>query len=355
MKKFSFILYISLASLNLIAQSYTNAESAEYDPVNNQWLVSNGNRIIADDGDGNLSFFGTGPGNLGIEVLGNTVFVSVGTGIVGYDLTTTEQVMNLTIPGVNFLNGLTNDNVSTLYSTSFTTDEIYAIDVSDLDNPTSTLLASNTGNSPNGILFDQVGNRLLYGTFTNPARIMQVDLSTNTVSEILTSNLAQFDGFEDDDQGNFYVSSFNPPQITRYNSDFSVVETVSTPALNSPADIGLNMQTNILAIPMFSDVIFVNLETLSITDTSEEQLQFGLSSNPINDRTFAQFNLSQPEDITLNLYDIHGRLISTLLEGQQEMGTHKVLFTGLSLSAGTYFLNIETRTGYKKSLKLIKG
>lgn len=48
------------------AQSYQNAESVEYDPVNNQWLIpsdylaSNSSKIIADDGADNLSLFENG-------------------------------------------------------------------------------------------------------------------------------------------------------------------------------------------------------------------------------------------------------------------------------------------------------
>ena len=54
--KFIFLFNVSL----LMSQNYQSAESVEYDSVNSQWLVANGSRIIADDGAGNLSFFGTG-------------------------------------------------------------------------------------------------------------------------------------------------------------------------------------------------------------------------------------------------------------------------------------------------------
>ena len=55
--KLTFALFMLMVPFFLKGQTYENAESAEYDPVNNQWLVSNGTNIIADDGEGNLSFF----------------------------------------------------------------------------------------------------------------------------------------------------------------------------------------------------------------------------------------------------------------------------------------------------------
>ncbi len=353
MKKITTTLLFLMSVQFAIAQVYTNAESVEYDPVNDQWLVSNGSRMITDDGEGNLSFFGTGPANLGLEVLGNTAFVSVQNGIKGYDLTTEAEVMSLNIPGATFLNGMTNDGNNMLYTTEFNSNRIFSVDVSDLNNPTYTEIVSNTEQTPNGIIFDQVNNRLIYATWTNPALIKAVDLDTFTVSDITTTNVAQVDGIDDDSEGNYYISSWNPDRITKYNNNFTSFETVVTPTIDSPADIGYNQNNDILAIPTFSDVIFVDLSSLSVTDFSSESFGFGISSNPINDATYVEFTMETPERLSLNLYDIQGKLIDTLLTENAASGTYKVVLAGLQLQTGVYLLELQVEGKGAKTIKLI--
>jgi len=352
MKTQIFTLILALCSQLIFAQTYTNAESVEFDPINNQWLVSNGSRIIADDGNGNLTFFGTGPGNLGLEVLGNTAFVSVQNGIKGYDLTTEAEVMSLTVPGATFLNGLTNDGTSTLYTTEFNSNKIFAIDVSDLNNPIATEIVADTEQTPNGIIYDGANNRLIFTTWTTPARIKAVDLGSNVVSDITTTNVGLVDGIDDDSDGNYYISSWSPDRITKYTNDFSSFETVVTPALDSPADVGYNQASNILAIPVFDDVIFIDLNVLSISDVSSEKYNFGVSSNPIETDTYVQFNLDTTEEVSLTLFDLQGKSIKSLFN-EQANGTYKIVLAGLHLEAGLYLLEFKTASGFKKTTKLI--
>jgi len=56
------------------AQTYQSAESVEYDPSQNRFLISNGNNILVRASDGTLSFFGNGNSSHGLEVLGDNVF-----------------------------------------------------------------------------------------------------------------------------------------------------------------------------------------------------------------------------------------------------------------------------------------
>ena len=89
-----------------------------------------------------------------MEVLGDHLFVIDGSTIRGFELGTENEVMTLNISSAGFLNGMTNDGVSTLYATDFSGKKIYKIDVSDLSNPSSEVIVSNTISTPNGIIFD---------------------------------------------------------------------------------------------------------------------------------------------------------------------------------------------------------
>lgn len=341
--KLTFALFMLMVSFFLKGQTYENAESAEYDPVNNQWLVSNGTNIIVDDGEGNLSFFGTASANTGIEVLNGVLYAVDGMDIVGYDLATTNELMRLTISGAPFLNGLTNDGNTTLYVTDFTDRVIYAVDISDISNPVYTEFVSDTINAPNGIVFDEANDRLIYVCWGTNAAIRAVDIATQTVSLILSTGITNLDGIDDDAEGNYYVSSWNPAQITKYSNDFSSSEVVPTPALNFPADIGYNQATDIIAIPMFTDVLFYDNSTLGV-DTHKHG-GFSIVPNPLalsNDLTI-QLDASIMEK--LEVYDITGKKITTLLEGTTTTKRISFSLRDYQLGSGFYVLKLSTEEG----------
>ena len=337
----------------LMSQNYQSAESVEYDPVNNQWLIANGSRIIADDGEGNLSYFGTGNASHGMEVLGNTLFAVASNAIKGYDLTSEEEVMNLQIPGVSFLNGLSNDGLNTLYVSDFSAGKIYSIDVSDLLNPTFIEIVSDTGGTPNGVLFDENNNRLLFVTWGSNAKVKAVDLSNNMVSTIITTSLSNIDGIDDDSDGNYYISSWSPARITKYNNDFSVSEIVETPSLNNPADIGYSKSTDVLGIPMGSSVIFVDLAVLSVSDKDTNPFDYLISSNPINELSYFQFSLNDVETVTIKIYSSMGKLIKTVLNEEKSAGTYQISLSELKLSSGVYYSKLSTKRGVTIVKKLV--
>ncbi len=327
-------------------QTYQNAESVEYDPVNNRWLVSNGNNIIADDGYGNLSFFSSGSAGFGMEVLGNTIF-GIDDGVIrGFDLNTESELGSLSIPGTSFLNGMTNDGVDKLYVTDFAADKIYRIDVSDVTNMTYEEIVSNTGSTPNGIIYDGINNRLIFVNWGANAPIKAVDLNDNSVSTIIPTTLGNIDGIDEDSDGNYYISSWSPAQISKFDPDFAEpLEVISTPFIDRPADIGYSLQNDTLGIPIGDDVVFVGLApedttTTSLSDLELNKLNFKIFPNPLSHQSFIQFELEQSEIIQLEVLDQNGKVVQTMLSGNQLAGIHKVLFAGHNLAHGLYYCRL---------------
>lgn len=62
--------------------------------------------------------------------------------------------------------------------------------------------------------------------------------------------------------------------------------------------------------------------------------------NPFNPATTIRFELQQSERITIEIFDILGRKITTLLDDMQGPGTHEVQFNGALLSSGIYFYRL---------------
>ena len=65
--------------------------------------------------------------------------------------------------------------------------------------------------------------------------------------------------------------------------------------------------------------------------------------NPIIDHTYIHFNLAKKEKISLNITDINGKIIETLINGKvTNAGQNKILFKPQNLPPGTYFCNLLT-------------
>jgi hypothetical protein len=69
----------------------------------------------------------------------------------------------------------------------------------------------------------------------------------------------------------------------------------------------------------------------------------GAVPNPSHGGTTLEYSLPRAGAVSLRLYSVSGRLVSTIDQGAKEAGSHSVSFAGRSLAAGTYFavLNAE--------------
>jgi hypothetical protein len=74
--------------------------------------------------------------------------------------------------------------------------------------------------------------------------------------------------------------------------------------------------------------------------------------NPFNPTTTITYSLPQSGMVTLNVYDITGRFITTLVDGVKGVGTHSVQFEGSSLSSGMYVYTLET-DGYRQTRQMM--
>ena len=153
----SFLVFYSLSYGQL-----NGPESIDYDPVNNRYLIANSanGKIMQRSVNGTISQFvaNISPNPYGIEVVGNTVYACCSGKVLGFDLTTGLQVFSVNL-GATFLNGITHDNSGNLFVTDFSAKKIYRIKIA---TQTFNLFAQNLTNSPNGIIFDEPSNSLVF-------------------------------------------------------------------------------------------------------------------------------------------------------------------------------------------------
>ena len=74
--------------------------------------------------------------------------------------------------------------------------------------------------------------------------------------------------------------------------------------------------------------------------------------NPFNPATTIQYYLPTTEWVTLKIYDLYGRQVTSLINNKQNAGNHQVQFDGALLSSGVYVLRVNAG-GYSGSRKIV--
>tara|TARA_B100000674_G_scaffold320023_1_gene266570 strand:- start:115 stop:981 length:867 start_codon:yes stop_codon:yes gene_type:complete len=84
---------------------------------------------------------------------------------------------------------------------------------------------------------------------------------------------------------------------------------------------------------------------IGVLDTSEELLpsSFGLTKNypnPFNPNTTIEYNLIESGLVSLDIYDINGKLIDNIVNSYQMSGKHSIIWQPNNISSGMYYINL---------------
>lgn len=74
--------------------------------------------------------------------------------------------------------------------------------------------------------------------------------------------------------------------------------------------------------------------------------------NPFNPSTLIKFSLGKTGFTTLKLYDVLGKEVATLVNGELESGPHEVTFDASNFPSGTYFYTL-TSGSYSETRKMM--
>ncbi len=93
---------------------------------------------------------------------------------------------------------------------------------------------------------------------------------------------------------------------------------------------------------------------MSITDNLIP-ITYNLSNpypNPFNPTTSISLSIPQSDMVSLNIYDITGKLVTTLINEQLNIGYHSIDWDGTNQSSGMYFVKMESGE-YVETQKLL--
>jgi hypothetical protein len=107
-----------------------------------------------------------------------------------------------------------------------------------------------------------------------------------------------------------------------------------------------------------------NAQLSDISDWTQEEIptEIGLQAypNPFNPTTTVQLALPSASAVTVQVYDVTGRLVSELFSGEKQAGVHEFGFNASKLSSGTYFVRLQYQSAngspqfVSKAITLIK-
>ena len=147
-------------------------------------------------------------------------------------------------------------------------------------------------------------------------------------------------------------------------------QTANLPSIQFTTYIATNATNNVYGETKYPGAIyaatygkglFMNYDNISeehpepVSLNTVEQLastNVDLYPNPAQNRTTLSYTLSSSSNVTLNIYDINGRLISTLNKGNQGAGVHTQEISLNSLDKGVYMIQVLTNQT-SKAVKLI--
>lgn len=80
---------------------------------------------------------------------------------------------------------------------------------------------------------------------------------------------------------------------------------------------------------------------------THRRLGFALTPNPSDQVVELRFELSKPADVSLRIYDVQGRLVTTLADARMPRGIHDFSWTGktqqgATAASGVYFARLES-------------
>jgi hypothetical protein len=200
-------------------------------------------------------------------IVGTRLFVTDVTSVLGYNLSNGASVMNLAITGSSFLNDIESNGSNYLYVSDMNTHKIFRIDITSISSPTYTTFVSSGITSPNGLLYDAANSRLLLVSYRSNSPVEAVDISSGSVSTIITTSLSNLDGITRDDTGNIYFSSWGTNAVYKCNSTFTTGPNVFQSGYSGPADIYYNTASKVLVVPNMNTSTISYISFLNVVVT----------------------------------------------------------------------------------------
>lgn len=342
---------ITLFAHTQFAQTINNPESVEIDPADGSYFISNqgSTDILKLTTNGTLTLFApTAQATAGLELVGDTLYACMGGTLLGYNRVTGVQIINTNLGG-SFLNGITHDDTN-LYISDYSDAKIIRFNYhTGQFNDFVTGLTP----APNGIVYDGIDNRLVLVSWGGNAPIKSISITDSLVTPLITTTLGNLDGIAMNCQGEFFVSSWTPDIISKFDHNFSAQGVdIGITGLNSPADIFFDKVSDTLCIPSTGNDLVKKEHVAScvssVPDINRVSEMF-VWPNP-SEGKFTVNNL--PAGAYVRLFDVSGKEPKIPVRMIRDGDNARIDIAGFP--SGMYFLHVVSE-GQKKVFRVVRN
>lgn len=126
----------------------------------------------------------------------------------------------------------------------------------------------------------------------------------------------------------------------------------TTCTVGQPAIGGVRNGDHVLAAGFIQPVSFLNS---GVDPAGRLPAAFALAPiapNPLRGSAVIRFAVPRPAPVSLQLYDVSGRLAETLMEAEVEAGQHQAVLRAIRLPNGIYFCRM-TAPGFREARKVV--
>lgn len=119
--------------------------------------------------------------------------------------------------------------------------------------------------------------------------------------------------------------------------------------------VNINLATGQVFVGTGTGAIYVNDSPLGVKGSSEVPVEFALSQNypnPFNPSTVIEFSVASKSSVSLEVYNILGQKVRTLISSEMNAGKYSVNFDARNLSSGVYFYTLKAGN-YKVTRKMM--
>lgn len=159
---------------------------------------------------------------------------------------------------------------------------------------------------------------------------------------------------------NEYVDHYHDRPLMRFSHDDGVTWCDTTQVAPLGGDVALAVAKSRFHIAWFDQgQIFYRRGqpiTVGVTDGNQAPLQFSLDQNypnPFNPVTRLRYELPTRSFISISVYDVLGRKLSTLVNGMEPAGSHAVQWVASKFPSGVYFYDLVTAQGRREVRKML--
>ncbi|MCK4358781.1 MAG: SBBP repeat-containing protein [Candidatus Cloacimonetes bacterium] len=181
------------------------------------------------------------------------------------------------------------------------------------------------------------------GNFYNCGQWVGVNVTTNVNGDSCDaySNIQLDPLFVDPDNGDYHLSWANFP-----TPDSTMSPCIDAGDLNSPLDP--DGTRNDMGAYYFDQTVGVDDENNTLIETG----LFQNYPNPFNKITTIRYFVPKYTEVKIEIYNIKGQLVETLVDAQKPAGYHTVELNAKDMSSGIYFYKLQTEK-YSRIKKMI--